>query len=110
MRKTLIFFNLVFGLFANSNALYQIQQQFVEQTINSLLTKQLNTKFGKVQPTPPTTTVMAKKTKVLEINSQLQEAILMPSYGQFEKCRVKEWTRLKKLLHLMKLNRLIRLF
>ena len=132
MKKTLIFFNLILGLFANSNALYkiprffdflslrpidvnesgQIQQQLAERTINSLLTRKLNMKFGKAQPTPPTTaTIMTKTPKVIEtIKTQFEEeAILMPCYGQLDKCRVKEWTKLKKILHLMKLNQLIRL-
>ena len=57
-------------------------------------------KFGKAQPNPPTTTtIMAKTPKVIEtIKTQFEEeAILMPCYGQLDKCRVKEWTKLKKM-------------
>ena len=104
---------IIVGVFAtNSNAspFYRPLPQFLDKTVNQVLMKQLDERFGPGNfPTPATTPSTAPATTPVTIKSELQDIMGIECVGHFEKCSSKKMAKFLSLIkRLQKFNQFIR--
>jgi hypothetical protein len=108
---------IIFGLFAvNSNAspFYRPLPQFLDKTVNKVLMKQLDERFGPgnfptPSRTPATTPSTAPATTASTIKSELQDIMGIECVEHFKKCSSKKMAKFLSLIkRLQKFSRLIR--
>ena len=107
---------IIVGLFAlNSNAspFYRPLPQFLDKTVNKVLMKQLDERFGAGNfptpaRTPATTPSTAPATTPVTIKSELQDIMGIECVEHFEKCSSKKMAKFLSLIkRLQKFNQFI---
>ena len=103
----------VFAINSNASPFYRPLPQFLDKTVNQVLMKQLDERFGpgNFQPpskTPATTPSTAPATTPVTIKSELQDIMGIECVEHFEKCSSKKMAKFLSLIkRLQKFNQFI---
>ena len=104
----------VFTINSNASPFYRPLPQFLDKTVNKVLMKQLDERFGAGNfptpaTTPDTTPSTAPATTPVTIKSELQEIMGIECVEHFEKCSSKKMAKFLSLIkRLQKFNRSLR--